>query len=163
MPTGLPICDELAEKAKSRLVKDMMLIHYQRKFKATFIDQHVLNGKVTEVSERINLRAKLIKELQQLCGSDSSLQSITDLRRMQHEDLMEGSRLMLCVAQKLARLHDLTTFIKKLQAERNSLFFGILDLKPLTRIVSSLEHGLLHHYSHQKNLNHKRSQNLMNA
>ena len=115
MTTSLPICDELAEKANSRLVKEMMLVHYQREFKATFNDQHVLNGKVTEVSQRMNVRAKLIKELQLLCGSDSPHESITDLRRMQHEDLLEGSRLMLCVAQKLVRLHDLTTFIKKLQ------------------------------------------------
>jgi hypothetical protein len=54
MTTSLPICDKLAEKANSRLVKEMMLLHFQREFKATFNDQHVLNGKVIEVSQRID-------------------------------------------------------------------------------------------------------------
>ena len=117
MPTHLVICDELAEKSNSGIVKDMMLVYYQQEFQATFNDQHVLSGKVTDISDRMSRRAKLIKEMKHLCGCASAISlSIADLRRMQYEDLMEGSRLMLCVAQKLVRLHDPTTFINHLQA-----------------------------------------------
>lgn len=101
MSTRLVICDELAKKANSKLVKYKMLVHYQQEFQAIFNDQEVLSEKVTEVSNHMNRMAKLIKELQLLCSSDSSIESIFDLRRMQHEDLAEGARLMLLLHRSL--------------------------------------------------------------
>jgi hypothetical protein len=114
METKLVICSELATVANSKLVKDMMLVYYERQVEATSKEVHDLRHKVSEKRMLINNRDKMIKELELLYGFDSALESIADLRRMQEEDMMASDRLLVDIAQKHKRLGDLGNFITKL-------------------------------------------------
>lgn len=114
MGTRLVILDQLAKIANSRLVKDVMIVHYRREIDVTFKDVEDLMSKASQISARVDDRDQMINELQLLCGSDSSLHSINDMMKMQTQDLAEVAGLLLGVAKRHARLRDLFSFLEKL-------------------------------------------------
>lgn len=94
----------------------MMLVHDGREVKASFADEESLREKMIEIIDRVHHREFIIKELKVVVGIDgSSVQSVVDLRRMQHEDLDLVDRLMVVVTQKHVRLCALLSFIGKLE------------------------------------------------
>lgn len=105
-----------ASTAKSSYVKDMMLVHYEHEVKVTFTDEEYLRGKAAGISDRVNHRYEILKGLEVLCGPDSAVESIADMKKMQREDLSEIVRLLYVVTQKHLRIRDLFSFMEKMEA-----------------------------------------------
>ncbi|KAL6500993.1 hypothetical protein OROHE_025190 [Orobanche hederae] len=115
MASRLSLLGRLAKEANSNYVKDMMLVQYAREVRETFADEEDLRSKATEISERVNHRYRVLRELEVLPGSDSAVESIANLRRLQMEELAQAARLLFMVMQKHARLHELLNFIQRLE------------------------------------------------
>lgn len=114
MPTKMPICEELGKVANSTIVKDMMLVHYEREVEDTLKELHELRAKVCNKRVLINHRDKMIKELELLFAFDSVNESIADLRRMHEEDNVACDVLLVDIAQHQSLLGDLGKFINKI-------------------------------------------------
>ena len=117
MTTPMPFCDELAAAATgSRLVRDMMLVRFQREVDVTLLDEAELRKKAKDIRSRVAERDFVIGELEQLFGFDSCLQSISELNKLQTEDLTEVSMILVNVMKKQRRAEDLLSFIEKLKS-----------------------------------------------
>lgn len=79
MHTKMAFCKELDVAAGSALVKDMMIVQFQREVAETLCEEGELRKKVASKRSRVAERNFVIEELQLLCGSDSDLLSITNL------------------------------------------------------------------------------------
>ncbi|PWA82659.1 hypothetical protein CTI12_AA173700 [Artemisia annua] len=91
MTTNMPFFKELGHAAGSTLVRDMMVVRFERE-------------------------GLVIGELGMVFAFDSTIQNISELMNLQTQDLTEVSTILVNVMKKQKRAAELLSFIQKLKA-----------------------------------------------
>lgn len=105
-------CKELAKATGSALIKDTMIVKFQREV----IDVGELWKKAQEIRSNVAERDFVIEELGLLCVTESNFLSVAQLKHLQTEDTVEISKLEEKAMEKQARATELSLFIEKLES-----------------------------------------------
>jgi hypothetical protein len=116
MTTPMPFCKELAAAAGSSLVRHMMVVKFEREVSVLLLDEAELRKKAQEIRFRVAERDFVLGELELLFAFDSALQSISELTKLQTQDLMEVSAILVNVMKKQTRATELLSVIEKLKS-----------------------------------------------
>ena len=111
----MPFCKELSVVADSSLVKDMMVVKFQREVAVTLVDEAELRKKAKEIMSRVAERDLVLGELELLFSFDSTVHSISELNNLQTQDLTEVSLILVNVVKKQKRASELLALIEKLK------------------------------------------------
>ncbi|PWA39242.1 hypothetical protein CTI12_AA573710 [Artemisia annua] len=112
----MPFCEELGAAAGSPFVRDMMIVKFQREVDALLLDEAELRKKAKGIRNRVAERDMVLGELQHLVAFDSTLQSISELSKLQTEDLTEVATILVNVMKKQTRASELLGVIENLKA-----------------------------------------------
>ena len=111
----MPFCKELSAVADSSLVKDMMVVKFQREVAVTLVDEAELRKKAKEIMSRVAERDLVLGELELLFSFESTVISISELNNLQTQDLAEVSLMLVNVVKKQKRASELLALIEKLK------------------------------------------------
>ena len=111
----MPFCKELSAVADSSLVKDMMVVKFQREVTVTLLDEAELRKKAKEIMSRVAERDLVLGELELLFSFESTVLSISELNNLQTQDLAEVSLMLVNVVKKQKRASELLALIEKLK------------------------------------------------
>ncbi|PWA71544.1 hypothetical protein CTI12_AA264960 [Artemisia annua] len=112
----MPFCEELGTTAGSPFVRDMMIVKFQREVDTLLLDEAELRKKAKGIRNRVAERDMVLGELQHLVAFDSTLQSISELSKLQTEDQTEVPMLLVNVMKKQTRASELLGVIENLKA-----------------------------------------------
>ena len=112
----MPFCKELSAVADSSLVKDMMVVKFQREVAVTLVDEAELRKKAKEIMSRVAERDLVLGELELLFSFESTVISISELNNLQTQDLTEVSSILVNVMKKQKRAAELLSLIEKLKS-----------------------------------------------
>lgn len=116
MTTPIPFFKELGDAAGSTLVRDMMVVRFEREVTVTLVDEGELRKKAKEIMSRVAERDFVLGELGMVFAFDSTVQSISELTNLQTQDLTEVSTILVNVMKKQKRAAEILSFIQKLKA-----------------------------------------------
>ncbi|PWA57295.1 FAR1 DNA binding domain-containing protein [Artemisia annua] len=107
---------ELAAAAGSPYVRDMMIVSFEREVDVLLLDEADLRKKAQEIRSRVAERDMVVGELEKLFAFDSTLQSISELSKLQTQELKESAEILVNVMKKQTRATELLAVIKNLKA-----------------------------------------------
>ena len=116
MKTPMPFCEELADAAGSSYVRDMMIVKFKREVDVLMLDEFELRKKAQEIRSRVAERDMVIGELEKLFAFDSTVQSISELTKLQTQDLTESAQILVNVMKKQTRATELLAVIENLKS-----------------------------------------------
>lgn len=109
-------CKELDAAVGSSLVRDMMVVKFEREVSVLLLDEAELRKKAQEIRSRVAERDFVLGELELLFAFDSTLQSIAELTSLQTEDLTEVAAILVNVMKKQTRAAEILLVIEKLKS-----------------------------------------------
>ena len=112
----MPFCEELSTAAGSSYVRDMMIVKFEREVTVLLLDEAELRNKAQELRARVAERDLVIGELERLFAFDSTLKSISELTKLQTQELMEAASILVNVMKKQTRATELLSVIEDLKA-----------------------------------------------
>ena len=83
----MPFCKELAAVARSNLVRDMMVVKFEREVSVALVDEGELRKKAKEIMARVAERDFIIGDLGLVFEFESTVLSISELNNLQTQDL----------------------------------------------------------------------------
>ncbi|PWA55064.1 FAR1 DNA binding domain-containing protein [Artemisia annua] len=107
---------ELAAAAGSSYVRDMMIVRFEREVAVLLLDEAELRKKAQEIRSRVEERDMVVGELEKLFAFDSTLQSISELSKLQTQELTESAQILVNVMKKQTRATELLAVIQNLKA-----------------------------------------------